>query len=765
MSADILPALPMAASPPIRGRMAHGDILSGFEIAPTAMNNNNNNNNRSMGSSIHSHTLHGNSYRPFVKMNPPIPIAEKYPAENSPEMAKSWEDVPTECDKNGDALLNSLSDWSIVSKPLSLSVSQFAEEDIHASSLHQEGILVSEPMETVNESTYATNPPYSTALVEYKPNPIVGFLKSTQQQPSWKGLYNLGNTCYLNASLQTLLSLDGFVDDLIASSSVPSSQTKLVEELARVFMRLRGKVIPDKDDEWTMAESDAVDPTRFKASVDDRSPLFVGYDQHDAHEFITTLLDLLHDELKHPEINEVVDPVAHNSHVIVAPSHDYVVVNESTLNMASSLSSMDCTFENSAKKARFNSRSEPIGLSASMDGDVSDETKDDGHIQQSTSLSSLSMEGIEELLTNPKLPIYIPSHHRGSLDGPERNRSWRGFWKTKPRAGYLVGGRSSAPSLTSSNRYSGYKSMDQSWQVIGNELLQDRPSLAQENIPPVTEIPLNSRNGLSASSVEIGEQKKCSSGSLVDSYFTTEVRNHLTCDSCKFTRSQIETFRCLSLELVDSGSSEKTFSGFQYNQTIQESLRKFLSPEKREIKCEKCFFDTATRTTEITKLPRALLLHLKRFIVDVSPDYMSITCKKNHTAVEFSKHLSLSPFNCDGVLAEYLANDVIIPEDNSRKMNHDQGHTKGSDEIYDETMHQPEYSLRSIIHHLGSSAESGHYTATLNRCNQQGHDISRDSSRSWLNCNDNLVSGMTEMAVFSASSQATAYLFLYELQG
>mmetsp|Transcript_21305 Transcript_21305/g.28347 ORF Transcript_21305/g.28347 Transcript_21305/m.28347 type:complete len:140 (+) Transcript_21305:286-705(+) len=81
-----------------------------------------------------------------------------------------------------------------------------------------------------------------------------------------------------------------------------------------------------------------------------------------------------------------------------------------------------------------------------------------------------------------------------------------------------------------------------------------------------------------------------------------------------------------------------------------------------------------------THRPKALLLHLKRFIVDFSPCYTNVSYRKNRSAVEFPQALSLynsshsSPSsagkavvvpmeeeNVNGVLGEFLARDVIIP--------------------------------------------------------------------------------------------------------
>jgi ubiquitin C-terminal hydrolase len=177
-------------------------------------------------------------------------------------------------------------------------------------------------------------------------------------------------------------------------------------------------------------------------------------------------------------------------------------------------------------------------------------------------------------------------------------------------------------------------------------------------------------------------------------------------------------------------------------------LRAFFKPEKREIKCEKCFCETALQTTDITKLPRALLFHLKRFIVDISPDYTSISYRKDQSSVAFEPHLELDEHS--GALGEVVAVDEMVLPRNSR------------------------YGIRSVVNHIGSSASCGHYTADAWRtCQSQEEkednndddddDDDKPNGREWLRFNDSYVSKISQTeAVDNAAS--TAYMVLYELE-
>eukprot|EP00563_Minutocellus_polymorphus_P013321 CAMPEP_0181073260 /NCGR_PEP_ID=MMETSP1070-20121207/28989_1 /TAXON_ID=265543 /ORGANISM="Minutocellus polymorphus, Strain NH13" /LENGTH=662 /DNA_ID=CAMNT_0023154329 /DNA_START=1 /DNA_END=1986 /DNA_ORIENTATION=+ len=181
--------------------------------------------------------------------------------------------------------------------------------------------------------------------------------------------------------------------------------------------------------------------------------------------------------------------------------------------------------------------------------------------------------------------------------------------------------------------------------------------------------------------------------SPVETHFVTEVRTTLQCNSCMFSRSKTEMYRCLSLDIDTSSESHST--------NVKECLQRFFASEKRDVKCEKCFFDTATQTSEISKLPRALLLHFKRFIVDVAPDYSSVSYRKDARQVEFfDEVVADAEFDTDGStsLAEHLATDCVLP-------------SRAIAATTDGETPPITYKLQGIVNHIGKRADRGHYTA------------------------------------------------------
>ena len=121
------------------------------------------------------------------------------------------------------------------------------------------------------------------------------------------GLQNLGNTCYLSVSLQTLFSIPDFIMDLYKTYTVQSSAGKklpLTQALLEVATAIgvlneaetKGRIDP----KVARTRVGVGNPVALKKQMDVLTDKFAGYVQRDAHEFLSDLLDYLHDELAEP---------------------------------------------------------------------------------------------------------------------------------------------------------------------------------------------------------------------------------------------------------------------------------------------------------------------------------------------------------------------------------------------------------------------------------------------------------------------------------
>jgi len=245
-----------------------------------------------------------------------------------------------------------------------------------------------------------------------------------------------------------------------------------------------------------------------------------------------------------------------------------------------------------------------------------------------------------------------------------------------------------------------------------------------------------------------------------DKYFHLNVRVCLECDSCGYSRSKEEMYRHLSVDVGEDSELEQS--------TVERSLTQFFQPEKRELKCEKCELGkTATQTMEIISCPNALLLHFKRFIVTqemkggpnasgngldgkenkkvVPPRRMEMVLRKNKAKIPLEESLSIIPFI-------------------GKKEHGPSG----------------KYCLRGVVHHVGSTASSGHYTTCAKRAllpDQQEdngdkqmnskhiNDTSKDNEEHWVFFDDRVgLKKDVEYVTHNESNERNCYMALYQLE-
>lgn len=117
--------------------------------------------------------------------------------------------------------------------------------------------------------------------------------RGMEKQRGLTGLYNLGNTCFMNAALQCMSNTkelkDYFVSGVYKSEVNVENPLGMGGAMAKVFGELLSKL-------WTSGGG-AWHPREFKTVLSRFSPQFIGYAQQDTQELLAFLLDGLHEDL------------------------------------------------------------------------------------------------------------------------------------------------------------------------------------------------------------------------------------------------------------------------------------------------------------------------------------------------------------------------------------------------------------------------------------------------------------------------------------
>lgn len=123
------------------------------------------------------------------------------------------------------------------------------------------------------------------------------------------GLTNLGNTCYMNTALQCLAHTDVLVNYFLGSDQWRNERN--LENPIGTHCEVVDEFVELLREMWS-GDNTRISPRGFKFTIGTYAKQFAGQNQQDGAEFLTLLLDLLHEDLNRIVQKPKVDPVFGN---------------------------------------------------------------------------------------------------------------------------------------------------------------------------------------------------------------------------------------------------------------------------------------------------------------------------------------------------------------------------------------------------------------------------------------------------------------------
>jgi ubiquitin C-terminal hydrolase len=159
-------------------------------------------------------------------------------------------------------------------------------------------------------------PPAKSTLIPWiqRQAPMQSSAYGGYRAPSvhFDGLRNLGNTCYLNAVMQSFCSLREFVEELL-------NMRKKVPQFANGQLFSRTEEVLQQMQKSQANSGGPVNPARLREQIALGNPMFGSSGQQDAHEFLLEYISQLHDELLEKREEPVTGVnVAHGADTVLA---------------------------------------------------------------------------------------------------------------------------------------------------------------------------------------------------------------------------------------------------------------------------------------------------------------------------------------------------------------------------------------------------------------------------------------------------------------
>ena len=182
------------------------------------------------------------------------------------------------------------------------------------------------------------------------------------------------------------------------------------------------------------------------------------------------------------------------------------------------------------------------------------------------------------------------------------------------------------------------------------------------------------------------------SDNLVKINFLHEREEFHVCSNCNAESSARHSDMAIWCETVSHTVNTRTRST-----SLQLLLEQNFAKEKRERRCEECGCETAATTIRLVKLPRVIVIYLKRYNYNHQDLARS---KKVRSVIDIPETVNLTSLVTETVNLPRAPVSMVA-----------------RDKVWDDGSRPPElsYQLASVVSHQGEGTRSGHYVADVFR--------------------------------------------------
>lgn len=602
------------------------------------------------------------------------------------------------------------------------------------------------------------------------------------------GLQNLGNTCFMNSSLQCLLHIEPlmtyFLSNAVSTDLNPASPMK--GSLALSFSDLAKEFISTNDGE-------VISPNRFQKTVSVYAPHLLDFQQQDCQEFLRFLLDGMSEDLCRsrqptvPTSSKNVESSGEEAHpsppsrrlsinclrqqsglssssspITIVDDNPDEAVAKARRNVASSNAPIDqedkgqrttkaCDGQPSQTVSRLRAATQS-SRSAHIVGDADDnaETATAAAADSNRNLTLLgdteddSTEVEEPAVNSPDNKQTEHSENKnfggstGSIIELKGKKSFNddlAIDRLAPLPVIEVPEGKQPFSLMRSLTLSGLRTRPRST-GSGKASGRTSPDTSARDREADSARSVEERRKVIEEATKAWDRYLEKNDSVITDLFAGQLQSTIECDVCHNRSSCFDPFLDLSVPIPRICELTTTSKGWRRGScndaskcSLDECVEKLIGEEVLEgdnmVECDKCKKKTrSVRRLFVFRYPRVLVIHIKRF------RYSTYHREKLSTDVNFP----MSGFE----LSPYLSPDL----------KHSTGGSAGGGS--GQSSVPPVYDLLGVSHHSGS-LHGGHYTALVDTAGVNG------VGARWMCFNDARVS----QASVSSLSGPSAYVLFY----